>query len=248
MTNIWTIARKEMKVYYVSPMFYIVTAFFVALFAVLFDYNLLTYLTATLSTTFGISIFIFVFVAPITTMRLIAQEKQQGTLELLMSNPVRDYEVVLGKFLAAMVMLASMLAFTLVSVAILLWTAVDRGQFLFLNVGRVDLGPVLAGYFGFLLIAGGYMAIGLLASSLTQNQILAAFIAFATLLVVLFASTLSSIVQGPLSDFFSYLGSNAHVEAFGRGQISLPDLVYALTLIGVPLYLAVVALGARRWH
>jgi ABC-2 type transport system permease protein len=248
MTNVLAIARKELKVYYVSPLFYVVTALFIALYAIFFDANMLSSFQANLGNTFNISLFILLFVAPLVTMRLISQEKQQGTIELLLTMPVRDVEVVLGKFFAAMVMFASMLAFTLVSVLILLWTSVDKVSFLFLRVGHVDLGPLIAGYFGFLLIGGGYLAIGMLASSLTQNQILAAFIGFAAVLVVLVAGNIADVFQPPVSDFLTYLGSNQHVTNFGTGLISVPDVVYALTLIVIPLYLSVVALGARRWR
>lgn len=248
MNNVVTIARKELKIFFVSPLFYVVSALFVALFAIFFVFNLIQSQQANLSNTFNIALFIMLFVAPLLSMRMIAQEKQQGTIELLLTNPVRDVEVVIGKFIASVVMFLAMLAFTLVSVLILLWTSVDKVQFLFFRVGHVDLGPLVAGYLGFTLIAAGYLAIGIFASSLTHNQILAAFITFAALLVIIASGTFSSLFQPPLSDLFTFLGSNAHVDAFGRGVISVPDLAYAFTLIGVPLYLAVIALGARRWH
>jgi ABC-2 type transport system permease protein len=181
-------------------------------------------------------------------MRLISQEKAQGTIELLLTMPVRDVEVVVGKYLAAMTLFASMLSFTLVSVLILLWTSVNKVQFLFLKVGHVDVGPLIAGYVGFLLIGGGYMAIGMFASSLTGNQILAAFVGFAMVLVVLVAGSIADVFQPPISDFLTFIGSNQHVSNFGNGLISVPDVVYALTMIVVPLWFTVVVLGARRWH
>jgi ABC-2 type transport system permease protein len=131
---------------------------------------------------------------------------------------------------------------------ILLLTAVDKQQFLFLKVGALDWPTLLVGYFGNILVLAGFMAIGLFASTLTQNQIIAAVISIIFLLFLLIIPSAASLFQPPFSDFLSYLSPRDHVDAFGAGSISLPDLVYALTMIGVPLYLAVVALGARKWH
>jgi ABC-2 type transport system permease protein len=181
-------------------------------------------------------------------MRLVSQEKQQGTIELLLTNPVRDVELVVGKYLAAMAMLGTLLVTTLVSVLILLLTAVDKQQLLFLKVGQLDWGSLLVGYLGNILVLGGFMAVGLFASTLTQNQIIAAVISIIFLLFLLIIPSSASLFQPPFSDFLSYLSPRDHVDAFGAGTLALPDLVYGLTMIGVPLYLSVVALGARRWH
>ncbi|MHB8510014.1 MAG: ABC transporter permease [Candidatus Dormibacteria bacterium] len=248
MRTSWTIAQKEIKVFFVSPLFYVVSALFIALYGVFFAYNLISTQQASLRNTFNIALFILLFVAPLLSMRLISQEKQQGTIELLLTNPVRDYEVVLGKFLAAVVMFLATMSFTLVSVLVLVWTSVNRVQVGPFKLGHVDVGPLVAGYLGFILIAAGYLAIGIFASSLTQNQILAAFITFAALLFIIAAGTFSSLFQAPMSDFLSYLGSNSHVDAFGRGVFAVPDILYALSLIGVPLFLAILSLGSRRWH
>jgi ABC-2 type transport system permease protein len=247
--NALTIARKELRVYFVSPLFYVITALFVFLFALFFAGTVIQSKTANFGSTFNITQFVMIFVVPLLTMRLIAQEKQQGTIEILLTNPVRDAEVVVGKFLAGVGMFLSMMAFTLVSVLFLLWTAVDKQKFLFLTIGKIDFGPILAGYVGFILLVCGFLAIGIFASSLTQNQIIAALISFAFLIVLIIGSSIGPIFFGPpLSDAMAFIGSTSHLDAFSRGAIGLPDLVYTLSMIGVPLYLAVVALGARRWH
>jgi len=248
MQNTLTIARKELRIYFVSPLFYAMTALFVCLSGFFFALNIIQSNQASLATNSNITLFILLFVAPILTMRLIAQEKQQGTIELLLTNPVSDVEVVIGKYLAALVMFGVMLAFTLVSVLILLWTAVDRQQFLFLNIGRVDPGPLLADYIGNILIMAGFMAIGLFTSSFTQNQIIAAVASFTILLLLLIAGNAAGVFPDPVNGFLSYIGPRDHLDAFARGSIGLPDVVYALSMIAIPLYLSVVALGARRWH
>jgi len=248
LNNVLTIAQKELKVYFVSPLFYVVTALFVLAYGFFFAVNTITSQQATLRTTFNIIVFVMILLAPLLTMRLISQEKQQGTIELLLTNPVRDIELVAGKYLAALAMLGMLLATTLLSVVILLLTAVDKQQFLFLKVGQLDWGPVLVGYAGNILVLGGFMAVGLFASTLTQNQIIAAVISIIFLLLLLIIPSAASLFQPPFSDFLSYLSPRDHVDAFGGGSLALPDLVYGLTMIGIPLYLSVVALGARKWH
>ncbi|MDP9325101.1 MAG: ABC transporter permease [Candidatus Dormibacteraeota bacterium] len=248
MKNALTIARKELKVYFVSPVFFIVTALFVLASGFFFAVNTLQSQTVSISTTFSIILFVMILLAPLLTMRLIAQEKGEGTLELLFSHPIRDVELVAGKFAAAMVIYLALLATTLIQVLVPLFTAVDKHQFLFLSLGTVDWATLGVGYLGNFLIIGSYLAIGLFASSLTRNQIIAAVIAFVVLLMLLVIDGAGALAQPPLSDFLSQLGPRAHADNFARGTLGLFDVVYALSMIVVPLYLAVVALGARRWH
>jgi ABC-2 type transport system permease protein len=248
LSNVLTIAGKELKVYFVSPLFYVVTALFILAYGFFFAVNTINSQQASLRTTFNIIVFVMVLLAPLVTMRLVAQEKQQGTIELLLTTPLRDVELVMGKYLAALVMLTTLLATTLVSLLILLLTAVDKQQVLFLQLGQLDWGPILVGYLGNVLVLGGFMAVGLFASTLTQNQIIAAVISIVFLLVLLIIPSASSLFQPPLSDFLTYLSPREHVDAFGSGTLAVPDVVYGLTMIGVPLYLSVVALGARKWH
>ena len=248
MSNILTIARKELKVYFVSPLFYVVTALFILAYGFFFAVNTISSQRASLRTTFNIVVFVMVLLAPLLTMRLVSQEKQQGTIELLLTTPLRDIELVIGKYAAALVMLMTLLATTLVSLLILLVTAVDKQQFLFLKLGQLDWGPILVGYLGNVLVLGGFLAVGLFASTLTSNQIIAAVVSIVFLLLLLIIPSAASLFQPPLNDFLTYLSPREHIDAFGGGSLALPDLVYGLTMIGVPLYLSAVALGARKWH
>jgi ABC-2 type transport system permease protein len=126
--------------------------------------------------------------------------------------------------------------------------AVDKHKILFFNVGDIDTATLIAGYIGAVLILGGYLAIGLLASTFTGNQIIASLIAFVALLALLVVDAAAALAQPPVSDFLSNVGPRSHADTFARGLVTAPDLVYAASLIGVPLFLAVVILGARRWH
>jgi ABC-2 type transport system permease protein len=246
--NALTIARKELRVYFVSPLFYVITALFAALSSYFFSVGLINTSVANMANSFNATLVVMLFGAAILTMRLVSQEKQDGTIELLLTNPVREEEVVAGKFIAAVGMFAAMLAFTLVQVGILLWTGVDKQKFLFLNLGRVDWGPLLTGYVGTLLVGSGFLAIGIFASSLTRNQVVAAMISFAALLMLWLVGFQAANMDPPLGPFLEYLGYNQHLTSFEQGVLKVPDLIYCLTMILVPLYAAVLALGARKWH
>lgn len=248
MSNVLIIMRKELKVYVTSPLFYVITAMFALLSAFFFGFSVRQALTADLSSTFSTMNIVMVLFAPLLTMRLISQEKQEGTIELLLTTPLREVELVLGKYLAALVMYCAMLSTTLVGVLFLIFTAVDKQQFLFLKIGQLDYASMALGYIGNILFIGGFLAIGLLGSTLTRNQIVAAVLSFAVLLVLFVVNIVANFTTPPLSDLFEFLAPGAHTDAFLKGAVGLPDLVYALSLIGVPLYLSVVALGARRWH
>lgn len=248
MRNTLVIFRKELKVYTTSPLFYVITAMFALLAAFFFGYSIRQSLVADLSSTFTTMNIVMVLFAPLLTMRLISQEKSDGTIELLQTMPLRDVELVVGKYLAALVMYLAMLSTTLVGVLFLIFTAVDKQQFLFLKIGQLDYASMALGYFGNVLFIGGFLAIGLLASTVTRNQIVAAVISFAILLVLFVINIVASFTTPPLSDIFDFLAPGAHTDAFLKGAVGLSDLVYGLSLVGVPLYLAVVSLGARRWH
>ena len=253
MNTVLAIARKEIKVYFVSPLFYIVTALFILITGLFFSATIASpgasgdqsqYLRSTFTTT----LFLMMLIAPLITMRLIAQEKQDGTIELLLTQPVTDIQLIAGKYLASLVMLAAMLATTLIQVLVLLVTAVDKHKVLGLSVGSIDTASLISGYVGMILLLGGYMAIGVFASSLTGNQIIAAFVGIVAILILLIIGYAGAQTQPPLSDFFSSVGTQSHVDNFVKGLITLPDVVYALSLNLVPLFLSVVVLGARKWR
>ena len=253
MNNALAITRKELKVYFSSPLFYVVTALFVAVTGGFFALTILQpsangSQTDNLKALFNTTLFVMIFLGPLITMRLISQEKQEGTIELLLTNPVTDTELVLGKYLAALAMFGAMFITTLLQVLVLLVTAVDKHRLLFFSVGDIDTATLVGGYLGNILILGGYLALGVFASTITNNQIIAALVSFVLLLGLLVVDTAAQFTQPPISDFLSNVGPRAHSDAFASGLVAVPDLVYALSMIFVPLFLAVVVLGARRWR
>ena len=164
MRNVWTITTRELNSYFVSPVAYVVSAAFLLISGVLFSLIITSTLQASLNGAFGNITFILILVAPILTMKLLAEEVRMGTLELLLTSPVDDWQVVVGKYLGSLILFAVMLlAPTLVYVVFLV------------AFGQPDFGPIISGYLGVLLLGGAFLAVGVLASSLTQNQVVAGF-------------------------------------------------------------------------
>jgi ABC-2 type transport system permease protein len=215
----------------------VVTAFFLLIAGYLFSLILLQSNEATLRYLQSNLSVIWLFVTPFLTMRLLAEEQRTGTIELLLTNPVRDAEVVAGKYLGALVFLFFMLAFTLYYPALI-----------YLLSGRPDLGPMAAGYLGIVLQAGAFLAVGLLASSLTENQMISAILSFAVLLVLWLADAVSNNLGSPVKDIFKYLSITQQFNDFPRGIIDTSHVVYFLSLVAACLALTVLSLQTRRWR
>ncbi len=184
---------------------------------------------------FTLTPLIFTFIIPAITMRLIAEEKGSGTLEMLITMPVRDWEVVLGKFMAGMAMLGTIVGMTLfyaITVAAL---------------GPVDRGPVITGYLGLLLMGGSYVAIGVMASSLTKNQIVAFILAFAISFALFIFGQILQFAPEWLSPVLAYLSMGNHFESFSRGVVDSRDVLFYVSLMAVALVIATASLESRKW-
>jgi ABC-2 type transport system permease protein len=230
------IAERELKSYFVSPVAYVVTALFLLIAGYLFSVILLNTNEATLRYLISNLSVIWLFITPALTMRLLAEEARTGTIELLLTNPVRDAEVVIGKYLGVLGFLLVMLAFTLYYPALL---------FIF---GNPDRGPMIAGYLGVVLQAAAFLAIGLMASSLTQNQIVAAVLTFAILLIMWLAEAVANFIGSPASDVMRYLSVNTHLQDFSRGVIDTTHIIYFISVVAAALLLTFLSLQARRWR
>lgn len=232
------ITRKELVVYFKSPMAYVVAAVFLALMGVFFIDSIEgAFAEAAIRGLLVNAVFFLMpLMPPILTMRLFAEEQKLGTLELLLTAPVRDYEVVLAKFLASFVILVSILLFTLFYLAILFYYS------------NPDPGPVFSGYLGFILYGAAALAIGLLASSLTSNQIVAATVGFGIVFLFTILDRISGVLEGPVSTALGQMSLPAHFESFARGVIDTSDVVYFIVLTAVFLFLTVRAVESRRWR
>ena len=231
------VAWKEIQVYFSSPTAYIVGMMFLALSGFFFARDLNDpFPQASLVNFFDGATIIFILIAPALTMRLMAEEQKLGTIELLLTSPVRDWEVIIGKYVASFVFLIATVALTLYY-TILLYVFASP-----------DPGPIYAGYLGLALYGGAALAIGLLCSTLTSNQIVAAVVAMGILLVMFFADLAADNIGGTASTIISEISIRSHFEDFARGIIDTKHVVYYLSVIAFFLFMSVRALESRRWR
>ena len=230
------IARRELLAYFISPIAYMVSAVFLLIAGYLFSLILIQSQQATMEGLFFNIMVVLIFVVPLLTMRLLADEQKTGTIEILLTAPVRDWEVVLGKYLAAMGMFGVMLACTLYFPFILWWVG-----------GTPDWGPILTGYLGLILLTSAMMAIGTLTSAVTENQIVAAVLGFGILLLLWLIDAAGNIATGSAS-VLTYLSLPTHYNDFARGAINLEDVVYYLSVTIAALFIATRMLETRRYR
>ena len=236
MRNVLTLFRREINASFLSPMAYVAATFFLFISGIYFYNILVLSREVTLRYTLESVSFFLMCVTPLVTMRLFAEEKKSGTMEVLMTAPVSDLQVVLGKFLGAMGFFLAMLAPTGVYVL-----AVSL-------VGNPEYGAIIAAYAGMLLMGGLFVSIGLFVSSLTSNQIVAAIVTFISLICLWIAGYLSLQTRWPLSAFLDYIGVAGHLDSFLKGVIDTRDVIYYLSLTAYFLFLSVRSLETRRWR
>ncbi len=240
MKNVATLTRRELMAYLLSPMTYIFLAVFLAPIGYLFC-DLLFRSRApnwTMSQTVGFMGFLSMFILPLVTMRLFADEFDSGTIETLSTAPVTTMEVVLSKYLGA-------LAFLLVLVSVA--GVYPAALFVF---GRPDPGPIVAGYFGLFLLGAFYLAVGMVASACVRTQIAAAIISIFLLLVLYFIGYLvRPEAVGPVSRALRYISFTHHFfDVFTKGIIDTRDVLYFLTMSLFCIFLTTVIVTVRRWR
>lgn len=236
-----SIFYKEINTFFSSLIGYIVIGVFLVFMGLMLwvfpDYSLLKYSYASLDAFFEIAPLVFLFLIPAITMRTFAEEKQTGTIELLMTRPLRDWEIVLGKFFACW----SLVIFALLPTLLYYYTMHELGS----PKGNLDSGATLGAYLGLTLLGGTFVAIGLLASSLTKNQIIAfitaLFFCFLFYWGFDFLSRLP-IFFGKTDDIVQMIGIDYHYASISRGVLDTRDLIYFLSVIGVFLMGSQVAL------
>lgn len=235
LANIGVIFRRELRSYFNSAIAYVVLVVFLAIIGWFHTSNLFLANVASLRLMFELIPAVFLFVVPAVTMRLLSEEKKSGTIELLTTKPLHDAEIVLGKFLAAWALIGIALLLTLVyyvTIALL---------------GKIDNGPVIGGYLGLMLMAGVYVGIGLLASSLTENQVVAFIVGFVLVFALFMLDKILIYVPEALTSIVEFLGIDYHLSNIARGVVDSRDIVYFLSLLGFTIYLTVISLGRRKW-
>ena len=254
MRNLWIICRKELRSYFVSPVAYLLLTMFAVIFGFFF-WNSLGYfifmgmeaqlrdepvpmnvneqiirpLLANLSV-------VGLFFIPIITMRLFAEEKRTGTIELLVTSPVRDGEIILGKWLAAVLLYLSMMLFSGLSFVYLF------------RYGNPDWKPLLIGYLGLLLQAGALLAVGTFISTLTRNQIIAGAATFGVCLLLWVLEWVSGFETATWARVLAYFSVIAHFESFAKGLIDTKDVVFYLSMTLLALFFTARSMESMRWR
>jgi ABC-2 type transport system permease protein len=254
MRNVWTIYKKELNSYFVSPIAYILLLMFALIFGFFFwnavgmfvfygiesqmrgqsfPMNVNEQVIRPLLSNISV---VGLFFIPMITMRLFAEEKRNGTIELLATSPVRDAEVIVGKWLAAVSLYAVMLLFTAVNFA-----------FLF-RYGNPDWKPLAIGYLGLLLQAGALLAIGTFVSTLTKNQIIAGAVTFGVCLLLWVLEWVSGYETATWARVLSYMSVITHFESFAKGVLATKDAIFYVTVIFFGLFLTGRSMESLRWR
>ena len=236
MSKVLAIAGRELRTYFTSPLAYVVAAFFTLVAGYLFSLILYHTKQASLTPLFSNLTVMFLLITPALTMRLLADERKTGTIELLMTSPITDRELVIGKYLSAVLYLAFLLALTFVYPIILGF------------LGKPDWATIATGYLGTFLLGASFMAIGVFASSLTANMIIAAMITFALSLVCWLLPSAGQMFGGTANDVMTYLSVINHQENLGRGIIDTTDLLFYLSFIFAFLFLTIRSVETYHWR
>jgi len=233
--NTTAIALKEFKSYLSSPMAYVVTGIFLVLTGFFFQGSPATYSQTSINGFLGTGSILLLLLASVLTMRLLAEERKMGTLELLLTAPVRDSEVIAGKFLGSLGMLTVMLVLTFYY------------PILLISFGDPDIGPIATGYLGLFLLGCTSLAVGLFASSLTSNQIVSAVVAGGILFALYFVGWAADLLPEALGEVIGFLSLSQYFPDFMRGIIDTRAIIYYLSITALFLFLAIRSLENSRW-
>lgn len=254
MGNIVAIAHKELKGYFASPIAYIVIGFFAVMFGLFYYPMVVAFDRQSLQMAgfggapamnvnemvirplFQNAAVIMLFILPMITMRTYSEEKRSGTIELLLTAPITDFQIIMGKFAGAMLLYCAVLALTLVHVG-----------FLF-AVGTPEWKPVASGYLGLLLLGACFVSVGLLISSMTRNQIVAGVVTFGVFLALWVINWGASFTGPTTAAVLNYLSLPGHLDDFTRGVIDTQHIVYYVSFAAFGLFLTARSVDAERWR
>jgi ABC-2 type transport system permease protein len=254
MNNVLAIAQKELRSYFASPIAYVVIGLWALLYG-FFYASLLSYFVRQsmqmsqfggaqpvnineqmIRLLFQNTTIMILFMMPLITMRTYSEEKRSGTIELLLTSPLTDLQIILGKFLGAMGLYAAMLAVTLIHIGIL---------FIY---GNPEWKPIATTYLGLLLFGGCFISVGLLISSLTKNQIIAGAVSFAVFLLLWIIDWMATFTGPTVSSVLTYLSVIGHLEDFTKGVLDTTHLIYYLSFISFGLFLTAKSVDTERWR
>jgi ABC-2 type transport system permease protein len=247
MRNIWTIAKREYKIYFSSPLAYIVMLIIFGVIGAIFALNIINLTNNPFgfnqapdaSIVTGPMAFLLVFSAPALTMRLLADEQRMGTLELMLTAPVRDWELVVGKWFGSFLFVLTIIGFSLIF-PLILNGMIDPG---------IDQPMMLSGYLGIILVAAAFLSIGVSISAMFSNQFAAFFLTMGLLVIMWFLIGIPGQVFFTGGEVFDYLNMNDRFyNSLSQGIINLSDIVYFLSITAFGLFIGSVAIESRRWR
>jgi ABC-2 type transport system permease protein len=250
MSKVLTIARRELRAYFTSPVFWVLATAFMLFFGLIFGFYVTQGAAATpmggggpqaeMRDLLGLIATLMLFITPLLAMRLLAEEQRAGTLELLMTSPVQDWQVVVGKWLAAFLTLTAMIALTLFHVGIMQRLATQG----------MAVGPLVTSYLGILLLGAALLGLGVLTSALTDSQVVAGFVGIMAVMLLWFIGLLGSVAgtDSAVGASLEYLSLSDHYLDFGQGVIDSRDVIYFVTLTIGTLFVATRVLESRRWR
>ena len=256
MSNILAIAQKELRSYFASPIAYIVIGFFALMYGYFYAVMLQYFVRASMQMNqMGMQgpqsmnvneqmvrpllqnvTVLLLFVLPAISMRTYSEEKRSGTAELLLTSPLTDLQIIMGKYIGALTLYATMLAVTLIHIAVL---------FIY---GNPEWKPLATAYLGLLLLGGAFLSVGLFISTLTTNQIVAYIVTFSTFLMLWIISWIGTFSSGILTDVTAYLSVIEHFDDFSKGIIDTTHVIYYLSLITFGLFLTAKSVDTERWR
>jgi gliding motility-associated transport system permease protein len=256
MSNILAIAQKELKAYFASPIAYIVIGLWALMYGYFFVALMNFFVRQSMQMNqFGMQgpqamnvnqqlirpllqnvLILILFLMPMVTMRAYAEEKRSGTIELLLTSPLTDFQIIVGKFLGAMALYGCMLAVTLIHIGLL---------FLY---GRPEWKPIVTAYIGLLLMGGCFIAVGLFISSLTRNQIVAGMVTFAVFLMLWIITWIGSFSGPTVDKLTQYLSIVDHFDDFGKGVLDTTHIIYYVSFITFGLFLTAKSVDSERWR
>ena len=256
MSNVFAIAQKELKSYFASPIAYIVLGFWALLYGYFFVAILSFFVRQSMQMNqFGTGgpqamninqqlirpllqnvTILILFLMPMVTMRTYSEEKRSGTIELLLTSPLTDFQIIMGKFFGAMALYAVMLAVTVIHLGLLFY------------FGHPEWKPILLGYVGLFLLGGCFISVGLFISSLTKNQIVAGMVTFAVFLMLWVITWIGSFSGPTMDKLTQYLSIIDHFDDFQKGVLDTTHLIYYVSFITFGLFLTAKSVDSERWR
>jgi len=236
MEKTFILVKKELKEFFNSPTPYILFVVFLLITGWFFAAPLFIMNQAVLDEFLGILPLLFVFFLPAVTMRLFAEEIKIGTVEILTTLPLKDTEILLGKYITAVIILCANLILTLIYPIILGIS------------GNPDWGQIVSSYIGIFLLGSAFTAVGIFASALTKNQIISFIVGFFICFIFFLIGKFTQLVPSPLGNILDSLGIDSHFNPFIKGVVYLRDIVYFLGFIVIFLTAAYSILNSRRWR